>query len=205
MCNPVSLILTPESVHMPTDSMSHTRILQREGIPDTSDMPQFIRVECSPSDGDWLSDPCCWRIIIDQDYIPQWYLDDSLTHDVRIHDAVHVWFKDHATVVEGYGLTRVEDDKLVVYTNKLPDNYRVTNDPQHERGTGYWICLMDGYHYEYIKALCERLNVDSLYVVAKSAEIPTVDPSHYRYWPYTSTEAEALQLRDAVNQRLEAL
>ena len=79
MCNPISCVLTKESVYF-GDTDSHEAIIDQhklhEGAPTA---PNFVRVEVRPP-GDDISVPVGqWVYHLDQDILPVWYDEQDCT------------------------------------------------------------------------------------------------------------------------------
>ena len=94
MCQFKSAICLKDRVFVPGYD-SHSAMLQELGIPD--DMRHatetFVRVECSPADGDKTSDPMGWQIKVDQDILPDWFMPEI--DYPRIKEAVKMWCDVH--------------------------------------------------------------------------------------------------------------
>ncbi len=73
MCQFKSFIITEDSILYSLRKDSHTDILEENNISDISDDPKFIRVEFVPQDNIFNLDLSTWKLIIDQDFIPDWF------------------------------------------------------------------------------------------------------------------------------------
>ena len=94
MCRFKSAICLKDRVFVP-DYDSHDRMLKELKIPDTEYHAEhtFVRVELSPADGDMTSDPMGWKIRIDQDILPDWFV--HKVDEERVKVAVADWCKVH--------------------------------------------------------------------------------------------------------------
>ena len=73
MCNPISCVLTKESVYF-GDTDSHEEIIQQHGLHEgMPTAPNFVRVEVRPPGGDTNVPVEQWVYHLDQDILPVWY------------------------------------------------------------------------------------------------------------------------------------
>ena len=76
MCKFRSYVVTRTEVLGCSLSDSHTDIIQRFGLKDDSEFPDFVRVELEVRYGDYDRAPVVdgrWYVSIDQDYRPPWF------------------------------------------------------------------------------------------------------------------------------------
>lgn len=94
MCQFKSAMLLKDRVFVP-DYDSHDRMLEELGITDdfAHASKVFVRVELSPTDGDVTSDPMGWKIRIDQDILPDWFVHE--VDEQRVKVAIAEWCKEH--------------------------------------------------------------------------------------------------------------
>lgn len=94
MCKIKSCIALKDRIFCP-DYDSHDKMLKELGIKDTRENAErlFVRVELSPVDGDVFSPLCTWKMEIDQDVIPNWWVAEA--EEPRVREAVAEWAKDH--------------------------------------------------------------------------------------------------------------
>ena len=99
MCQFKSGIIMKDRVFVP-DYDSHTDMLNELGIEDNVQNAQtkFIRAELIPTNGDVFSDISTWRFNVDQDILPDWYVEQY--DKQRMIDAVKEWAKSHVHVGE---------------------------------------------------------------------------------------------------------
>ena len=92
MCDFKSAIVLKDRVYVP-DHDHHDQMLTELEIPDTRMNPPFVRVELSPADGNKASDVEGWMLKVDQDILPDWWLEKV---DLpRIKEAVKKWQAEH--------------------------------------------------------------------------------------------------------------
>ena len=73
MCNPISAVLTKESVYF-GDTDSHEAIIEQHGLHEgLPTAPNFVRVEVRPPNGDTTAPVEQWVYHLDQDVLPVWY------------------------------------------------------------------------------------------------------------------------------------
>ena len=94
MCRFKSALCLKDRVFVP-DYDSHDRMLKELKIPDTEYHAEhtFVRVELSPADGDMTNDPMGWKIRIDQDILPDWFVHQ--VDEERVKVAIADWCKVH--------------------------------------------------------------------------------------------------------------
>lgn len=139
MCSFKSALVLKDRVFVP-DYDSHDRMLKELGIPDdfAHASKVFVRVELSPADCDKTSDPMGWKIKIDQDILPDWFVHEvdeqrvkvAITEGCKVHvlrDGVHevrdgVWYAYGSASVKAWGSASVEayDSATVI----LPKNWQ---------------------------------------------------------------------------------
>lgn len=94
MCQFKSALCLKDRVFVP-DYDSHEEMLKELGIKDDflNASKTFVRVELSPPDGDKISDPMGWKIKIDQDELPDWFVHE--VDEQRVKVAITEWCKVH--------------------------------------------------------------------------------------------------------------
>ena len=90
MCKLKSGIILKDSVFVP-DYDSHTNMLEELKIDDTRENASrlFVRAELYPKNGDVFSDIETWTFRVDQDIIPDWFVEEY--DKSRMVDAVKKW------------------------------------------------------------------------------------------------------------------
>ncbi len=113
MCNFKSALCLKDRVFVP-DYDSHDQMLEELKIPDdfAHASKVFVRVELSPADGDPTSDPMGWRIRIDQDILPDWFVHE--VDEQRVKIAISEWCKVH---VLRSGIHEVNEGKWIATGN----------------------------------------------------------------------------------------
>ena len=93
MCRLKSAIILKDRVYIP-DYDSHSDMLDELGIADTQKNAEklFVRAELTPK-GDIFSSIDDWIYIVDQDILPDWYVEEY--DKQRMIDAVKEWAKNH--------------------------------------------------------------------------------------------------------------
>lgn len=99
MCRFKSGIILKDRVFIP-DYDSHTEMLEELKIEDTEDNARrlFVRAELIPPNGDVFSSVSSWKYHVDQDILPDWYVDE--VDEMRMREAVTEWAKEHIHVGE---------------------------------------------------------------------------------------------------------
>ena len=113
MCKLKSAIVLKDRVYCP-DHDSHDRMLTELGIKDTYENASslFVRIELSPTDGRADGDVDGWRLKVDQDILPDWWVEEV---DVpRVRAAVKAWCGVHV-LRDGYH--KLRDGKWYLYGN----------------------------------------------------------------------------------------
>ena len=123
MCRFKSAIILKDRVFVP-DYDSHTDMLEELKIQDTKANAErlFVRAELIPENGDEFSDIDTWRFNVDQDILPDWYVEEY--DKQRMIDAVKEWTKNRIHIgVDGLRISdgdghRIKDCKNVdIYGN----------------------------------------------------------------------------------------
>ena len=94
MCRFKSGILLKDRVYI-SDGDSHSDMLEELGIKDTQQNAErvFVRAELYPEDGDVFSPIDQWRWNVDQDILPDWYVEEY--EKQRFVEAVKKWAEQH--------------------------------------------------------------------------------------------------------------
>ena len=111
MCRFKSCLILKDRVYVP-DHDSHEIMLEELNIKDTfeNEASIFARAEIYPEDGDIFSDVTGWKMRVDQDILPEWYVPEI--DESRAKVAVAEWMKNH-TISEGE--QEVRDGVLIAY------------------------------------------------------------------------------------------
>ena len=94
MCKLKSCIVLKDRIFCP-DYDSHDRMLSELGVEGTRENAErlFVRVELSPVDGDIFSSIDTWKMKVDQDILPDWWVAEA--EEPRVRESVAKWAKDH--------------------------------------------------------------------------------------------------------------
>ena len=94
MCQLKSAIILKDRVFVP-EYDSHTDMLEELGIKDTEENAGrlFVRAELTPPDGDAFRPLNEWKFKVDQDILPDWFVEE--VDKQRMAEAVRIWAKDH--------------------------------------------------------------------------------------------------------------
>ena len=118
MCQLKSGIILKDRVFVP-EYNSHTDMLEELGIKDTQANAEklFVRAELLPPDGDVFKPVDEWKFHVDQDIIPDWFIEE--VDEERMVEAVKEWAKDHVHIgvnnlsIKASGCHYVKDCKNV--------------------------------------------------------------------------------------------
>ena len=94
MCQPISGIILKDRILFSESSHSHTDILNEHKIQDDDlSRVNFVRAELVPKNEDMFSDIDTWNFIVDQDIVPEWFMEEC--ERPRMVDAVKEYAKTH--------------------------------------------------------------------------------------------------------------
>lgn len=96
MCEFKSMILLKDRVFCPADTDEHSKMLEVLGIKDDKPQANFVKVEIRPPDGDVFAPLKKWVFAVDQDNVPDWYVQE--VDEKRARVALEEWAKDHIIV-----------------------------------------------------------------------------------------------------------
>jgi hypothetical protein len=84
MCRLLSAIITKKETLYDLDNDSHEDLIKKAGLKDTTDNPDFVRVEMVPKDGNVFNhDMKNWVLKIDQDFRPEWFSEKFAEAEMR--------------------------------------------------------------------------------------------------------------------------
>ena len=94
MCKLKSCIVLKDRIFCP-DYDSHNEMLEELGLKDTRKNAErlFVRVELSPKNEDVFSPVDTWKMKVDQDILPEWWVPEA--EEPRVREAVNGWAKKH--------------------------------------------------------------------------------------------------------------
>jgi hypothetical protein len=90
------MILLKDRVFCPADTDEHSKMLEVLGIKDNKPQANFVKVEIRPPDGDVFAPLKEWVYAVDQDNVPDWYVQE--VDEKRARVALEEWAKDHIIV-----------------------------------------------------------------------------------------------------------
>ena len=111
MCKLKSMILTKDGVFCPNYD-SHSDMLVEMGIQDNRRVPDFVKIEITPPDGDMCTTPDKWAYTVDQDWLPSWYVQG--VDEPRCRKSLIEWYGGH---VFTDGHHEVHGGKVWLYDN----------------------------------------------------------------------------------------
>jgi hypothetical protein len=84
MCQFFSGIITKKETIFDFDFDSHEKLIEKAGLKDTTNSPDFVRVELLPKDGNIFNhDLDNWILKIDQDFKPKWFSDKFAEEEMK--------------------------------------------------------------------------------------------------------------------------
>jgi hypothetical protein len=117
MCNFKSALILKDKVFVP-DYDDHSQMIEELKLMDDRMQPVFVRAELVPPDNDVFGDIDAWNFVVDQDYLPDWFV---RPHDeTRMREAVKEWAKKHI-FVDVDGLNIQAKDKEAYYLKDCKD------------------------------------------------------------------------------------
>lgn len=110
------LIFKSRVVLAPLYNESHSDLLEREGIEDSTFNAQkvFVRAELIPENG-MLSDVDEWEYHVDQDIVPDWYDEDPNKYEKMFREAVKDWREENIFDICGVPCTKLKEYNGKVY------------------------------------------------------------------------------------------
>lgn len=118
------LILKDRCIICEDSEDSHTEMLKQLNIADNqiNAMKTFVRAELFPLNNKWWTDPVTWTFHVDQDILPDWYLEDKEKYEQDFRKSVCDWIKIHVIVNKDIdtlksGYYRVKNCKIKVLSS----------------------------------------------------------------------------------------
>ena len=109
MCMLKSGLILKDDIFIP-DYDSHEKMIKELELNDDGQNTNFIRAEFSPPDGDVFAPVDTWKLKIDQDILPEWYVAEI--DNERFIAAVREWVKKH--VITGGVVDEIKDGVFCV-------------------------------------------------------------------------------------------
>ena len=140
MCEVKSMILLKDRVYCPADTDSHSDMLEALKIRDDKQIANFVKVEIKPFDGDMFSPLENWRYCVDQDNMPDWYVEE--VDKKRSYEALAEWANEHILIgknnfeLSGNGYFYLKDCKdVVVVGNSTSKHYGNSTSFHYDNST----------------------------------------------------------------------
>ncbi len=112
MCMFKSMLLLKDKVFCPNYN-SHEDMINETGMEHGPMRENFVRVEITPPDDDLTVPIDKWEYKVDQDYLPEWYVEE--VDKPRCFDALKAWAVKHILV--GQDVPEVKQGEFVVLVN----------------------------------------------------------------------------------------
>lgn len=110
------LIFKKRVMLAPMYNESHSNLLKREGVEDSSFNAQkvFVRAELIP-ESEMLSDVDEWEYHVDQDIVPDWYGEDPGKYEKMFREAVKDWRDKNIFDICGVPCTKLKEENGKTY------------------------------------------------------------------------------------------
>ena len=112
MCMFKSMLLLKDKVFCPNYD-SHEDMINETGMEHGPMRENYVRVEITPPDDELTVPVDKWEYKVDQDYLPEWYIEE--VDRPRCFDALKVWAVKHILV--GQDVPEVKQSEFVVLVN----------------------------------------------------------------------------------------
>ena len=112
MCMFKSMLLLKDKVFCPNYD-SHEDMINETGMEHGPLRENFVRVEITPPDDDLTVPIDKWEYKVDQDYLPEWYVEE--VDKPRCFDALKAWAVKHILI--GQEVPEVKQDEFVMLVN----------------------------------------------------------------------------------------
>ena len=112
MCMFKSMLLLKDKVFCPNYD-SHEDMINETGMEHGPMRENFVRVEITPPDDDLTVPIDKWKYKVDQDYLPEWYVEE--VDKPRCFDALKAWAVKHILI--GQEVPEVKQDEFVMLVN----------------------------------------------------------------------------------------
>ena len=114
MCQFLSAIVTKNNFYYDALNDSHEQLIEKYNLNDRTTMPDFVRVEITPQDGDITNTNLeNWGLRVDQDYVPDWFCEKEVEVLAK-NKLQEVFFKYYILDTE---MELLEDRKIKVLKN----------------------------------------------------------------------------------------
>jgi len=95
MCNFKSGIILKDRVYIP-DHDNHSAMLEELNIVDDSPFPDFVKIELRPDNGDVFTPIDTWDFVVDQDRLPDWFVQE--VDEAKFRESAKVWASKHVFI-----------------------------------------------------------------------------------------------------------
>ena len=112
MCVFKSMLLLKDKVFCPNYD-SHEEMINETGMEHGPMRENYVRVEITPPDDDLTAPIDKWEYKVDQDYLPEWYVEE--VDRPRCFDALKAWAVKHILI--GQDVPEVKQGEFVVLIN----------------------------------------------------------------------------------------
>ena len=192
MCNFKSgIILKGKCVIAESSDESHTKLLENLNIVDDrlNAMTTFVRAELLPPNGKWWTDPSTWKFHVDQDILPEWYLEDKEKYEQDFRKTIYEWVKVHIITNDDIdilksGYYRVKNCTIKTLSNDVNVFLEDSEVEKMESNS----CIDEMHGKSKIKEMHDFSNIQKMY--ADSFIGHMYDKSSVKYMYYNSTVFE---------------
>ena len=105
---------------------SYSRMMRDAGLPERSGSDAYAKIEVTPTDGCYLSDPMTWAVKIDEPRTPEWVRDEWARVEDSARRQAKAWAREHIMRGDGGDYKVGAGEVLIVYGS--PAKIRVAKD-----------------------------------------------------------------------------
>lgn len=116
MCCFKSMLLLKDRVFIPCYD-SHEDMIEACGLDHGPMRENFVRVEITPPDDDPTVPLEEWRYRVDQDYLPNWYVEE--VDKKRCFDALKTWAIKHILIGKSIEKLTAEDESVILVNSTI--------------------------------------------------------------------------------------
>lgn len=118
MCRLFSGIATKKKIYLaPAYNQSHSTLLEKLNIEDSTENAYrvFVRMELIPYNNDLTTDIGTWKFVVDQDVVPEWFVNDRRRYEDEFRDVVKDWIEKNTVIMAGKSWTPFKTDEKGTY------------------------------------------------------------------------------------------
>ena len=188
----------------------HSNMLNELGIKDDylNATKTFVRAELVPNNDEWWTNPDNWKMVVDQDEVPDWFEIDRQKYESEFRNAVKEWWASHVLVDQKideltsgyYRLKRCEVKKLLNDVKVMCDSSSVQemydgSSVQRMYGSSSVQKMYDG---SSVQAMCDSSSVQRMYdsssvqVMCDSSSVQAMYDSSSVQAMYDSSSVQAM-------------